>query len=89
MVEEWQTLEGAVRRMIGYGTPMRPNHHGQVIDTTDRRVLWWVTSEESRQLNPFGWMGGVKKCFDILADEELVEEFSRMQWALSAEEDGT
>lgn len=89
MVEEWQTLPGAVRRMITYGTPMRPNHHGQVIDSTGRRVLFWVTSEESRQMCPFGWMGGVKACFDIIAEEELVDEFARIQWAWCAEEDGT
>lgn len=89
LVEEWQTLEGAVRRMIGYGTPMRPDHHGQVIDSTGRRVLFWVTSEHSREMCPFGWMGGVKACFDILAEEELVEEFARIQWAYHAEQDGT
>lgn len=89
LVEEWQTLEGAVRRMIGYGTPMRPDHHGQVIDSTGRRVLFWVTSEHSREMCPFGWMGGVKACFDILAEGELVEEFARIQWAYHAEQDGT
>lgn len=89
MVEEWQTLPAAVRRMIQYGTPMLYDHHGQVIDSRGRRVLWWVTSAESRQLCPFGWMGGVKACFDILAEEELVEEFARIQWAYAAEEDGT
>jgi hypothetical protein len=89
LVEEWQTLEGAVRRMIAYNTPMRHDHHGEVIDSTGRRVLFWVTSGPSREMNPFGWMGGVKACFDILADGELVDEVARMQWAWHAEEDGT
>jgi hypothetical protein len=85
IVERWIDFDLAVQRFFEYNTPIRIDWTGQIVDATGRRVAYWVTGPEAREMDPVGWMVGVRAVFEAMDRLDIGDAANRAVWEVRAE----